>query len=105
MYDSIIVSSLLSLLPSPFLVLNTLDRRSATGDILYNSNGRNGCFYLTCVVLVPVTLFLSLFFLIHFWGDRKRFVEYIQSEIWGVLSTGIYCVFSQCPFRFNRHEV
>ena len=59
-----------SLLPS-FLVLNTSDRRSAAGDILYNSNVRNSWRFLTCAVLVLVTLFLSFFFLIRFSGIGK----------------------------------
>ena len=43
MYDSI-VSSLISsfFLLSSFLVVNTLDRRSAAGDIFYSPNIRNG---------------------------------------------------------------
>ena len=48
------------------------------------------------------------FFIFHdsfFWGHRKGSVQFIESEIWGVLSTSIYCVVSQRPFPFNRHKV
>ena len=96
MYDSIIASSLILpfFLLSSFLVLNTLGWKLAAGDILYNSNVRNNCglseMYSSSISnAVVFCLILPYLFL----GGRG-FVKSIQSEIWGVLSTGIYCGFS-----------
>ena len=92
---------------SSFLVLNTLDWRSAAGDILNNSNIRNSCGFLTCAVLVSVTLFLSFIFPDSFLGIEKgsfnlfkvRFGVVCQSEY-------IVCFLSVCfPLIDMRYNI
>ena len=62
--------------------------------------------YLTCAVLVSVTLFISLFFLIRFWGIGKSSFNLFKVRS-GVSCQSVYIVcflsvrFSLIDMRYN----
>ena len=66
---------------SSFLVLNTLDRRSAARDILYNLSVRNSCALFDMHSTSSGNAFPFFLFPDSFFGDRKGFVQSVQSEI------------------------
>jgi len=92
---------------SSFLVMNILDWRLAAGDLLYNLNVRNSCGFLTCAVLVFVTFFISLFFLIHFLGIGKGSFNLFKVRS-GVSCQPVYivCFLSVCfPLIDMRYSI